>query len=90
MPPLYSLMFRLDDLNPGHARLSVWSGSSQAGDPDALHHARGGEIVLRADEWEALRALIDFETWPVQVLTPAPALTLLRLDWRDGRQGNPQ
>lgn len=53
-----SIAFRVDDVNPVHTRVSVWSGTS-TGDWDGVHRARSGDLVLRTAEWEALRGLID-------------------------------
>jgi len=47
-----SIMFREDERNPGHVRLSVFVGRTDG----ARGHA--GEIVMRADEWDQLQSQI--------------------------------
>lgn len=43
---------REDGRNPGHARVSVFIGRQ----PGARGHS--GQLVLRTDEWEELRAML--------------------------------
>lgn len=78
MTPLVSIKFTVVDRSPTHTHLSVWAGSAQSGDPHSITRAYAGDIILRNDEWDALRAFIDYDDWPMSVFTPDA--TRLRLD----------